>query len=119
MRARFAGELKSSPVPVMTIRPDRSVTPGETSCRLRRRGAPMASYVTVREDTFRFGTNGYVEVARKRLVEEGVASEFVLLTRGFVDSDGRKRWTRFVTLPADPEMVGWLAEALRRAALPE
>lgn len=73
----------------------------------------MATYETLREDTLRIGTNGYVEVARKRLVEDGETSDFVLVTRGFVEGDGRKRWTRFVTLPADPDSLAWLAEALR------
>lgn len=76
----------------------------------------MALYETLREDTFRFGANGYLEVARKRLVEGGEASEFVLLTRGFVEADGRKRWTRFVTVPDDPRALEWLAESLLRAA---
>lgn len=78
----------------------------------------MAIYETLREDTLRFGANGYLEVARKRLVEAGEASEFVLLTRGFVEADGRKRWTRFVTLPDDPRTLAWLAESLLRAGDP-
>lgn len=73
----------------------------------------MARFETVREATRRFGTNSYLELARKRLVEDsGAASEFLVLTRGFFESDGSKRWTKFVTVPNDADLVTWLARAL-------
>ena len=75
----------------------------------------MATYETLSEEARGFGTNGYLEVARKRLLEDGGATDFVLVTRGVYEKDGTKRWTRFVTLPDDAEMRAWLAEALRRA----
>lgn len=72
----------------------------------------MASFDLVREQTRPFGQNSYLEVSRKRLSENGETTEFLLVTRGFFAPDGQKRWTRFVTLPDDPEMRRWLAEAL-------
>lgn len=75
----------------------------------------MATYESLTEETRTFGKNSYVEVSRKRLVDEqDRASEFVLVTRGFYDRDGRKRWTRFVTLPDDAEVKAWVREALTR-----
>lgn len=74
----------------------------------------MARFVAVHEVTHRFGENSYLELARKRLVDEkGAATEFLVLTRGFIDEDGAKRWTRFVTMPCDPALVAWVIEALR------
>lgn len=74
----------------------------------------MARFDTVRETTHRFGTNSYVELARRRLVDEkGASIEFLVLTRGFIDEDGAKRWTRFVTLPDEPALLAWVMEALR------
>ena len=75
----------------------------------------MAEYETLREETRRIGHNGYLEVARRRLVEGGQAVEFLVVTRGFFDADGTKRWTRFVTVPDEAETRAWLADALRRA----
>lgn len=74
----------------------------------------MGRYETLREETMTFGANGYLELARKRLVEGDEATEFLLLTRGFLDAQGEKRWTRFVTLPDEHQAREWLVEALRR-----
>lgn len=73
----------------------------------------MATFELVRERTRTFGQGSYLEVSRKRLVEAGEATEFLLVTRGFLAADGGKRWTRFVTIPDDPAVRGWLVEALR------
>lgn len=79
---------------------------------LRTRLVPMASFDVVRDMTRPFGKNSYIEVCRKRLTENGETSDFLLVTRGFFDGDGEKRWTRFVTLPDDEETKRWLADAL-------
>lgn len=73
-------------------------------------------YESMKEETRKFGRNSYVEVARKRLVDGRGREEaqFVLVTRGFFDKDGTKRWTRFVTLPADPKVADWIGKALKR-----
>jgi hypothetical protein len=73
----------------------------------------MTTYEVLGERTLRFGKNAYLEVARKRVTEKGESTEFLILTRGFVQEDGSKRWTKFVTLPATPEVRDWLVEALR------
>lgn len=73
-----------------------------------------ATFEQVREATRKFGSNSYLEVARKRLRDEtGAESEFLVLTRGFYEKDGAKRWTKFVTVPDDRELREWLAGALR------
>jgi hypothetical protein len=75
----------------------------------------MTTYETLSAEARPVGRDGYMEVARKRLVEDGRERDFVLVTRGIVQPDGTKRWTRFVTLPDDAELRDWLADALRRA----
>lgn len=72
-----------------------------------------ASFEALVERTFPFGRNAYLEVARKRLREGDGTSDFLVISRGFYESDGSKRWTKFVTLPDDPELRAWLAAALR------
>lgn len=74
----------------------------------------MATYESLKEDVKKFGKNSYIEVSRKRLDEGGETTEFVLVTRGFFDKDGTKKWTRFVTLPDDPDLRDWLKESLTR-----
>lgn len=75
----------------------------------------MTEYETLHERVRPFGTNSYLEVTRKRLRENGGTTEFVLITRGFIDAAGARRWTRFVTIPEDPALRAWLAEALTEA----
>ena len=73
-------------------------------------------YESLKEEVRKFGKNSYVEVTRKRLVNGRGREEaqFVLVARGFYDETGGKKWTRFVTLPAEPEVTEWLAKALKR-----
>ena len=75
----------------------------------------MPGYQTLKEERKQFGRNHYLEVSRQKLKEEGVAepAEFILVTRGWIEKDGSKKWSRFVTLPDDPEMVKWLAKTLQ------
>lgn len=77
--------------------------------------APMAAtFEALIERTYDFGRNGYLEVARKRLREGTDAADFLVVSRGFYESDGSKRWTKFVTLPDDPALRAWLAEQLAK-----
>lgn len=74
----------------------------------------MARFEPVRDATREFGTNSYLEVARKRLVDEaGATTEFVVVTRGFYNERGEKHWAKFVTVPDDAALKGWLAETLK------
>ena len=72
-----------------------------------------ATFEALVERTYPFGRNAYLEVARKRLREGDGASDFLVVSRGFYESDGSKRWTKFVTLPDDPELRAWLAKAIQ------
>lgn len=73
----------------------------------------MPSYQTLKESRKEFGRNHYLEVSRQKLKEPATdETEFILVTRGWIEKDGSKKWSRFVTLPDDPEMVKWLASAL-------
>lgn len=74
----------------------------------------MALFESLAEQTRPIGANGYLEIARRRLRDEGGETEFLVLTRGFFAADGSKRWTKFVTFPDEPETKAWLAEALRK-----
>ena len=57
------------------------------------------------------GANGYVGVALKRLRDGGRETNFYLISRGFYERNGEKRWTRFVTVPANAEFAQWMGAA--------
>lgn len=73
----------------------------------------MTDYETIHETTHRIGRTGYLEVARKRLKEDENETDFIVLTRGFYAKDGGKKWTRFVTIPDEPDAREWLAKQVR------
>ena len=73
----------------------------------------MPGYQTLKEERKRFGRNNYLEVSRQKLKEGAKPTEFILVTRGWIEKDGSKKWSRFVTLPDDPDMVKWLAKTIQ------
>ncbi len=73
-----------------------------------------ATFELVHEETKAFGRNAYLEVARKRMVDGVEVTEFILLTRGYMDEGGKKRWTKFVTIPDEAGVREWLVEALAK-----
>lgn len=75
----------------------------------------MSEYETVTESVKDFGKRSYLEVARKRVTDGDFETEFLVITRGFYDRRGGKRWTKFVTLPDDGELRSFLREALGEA----
>ena len=60
----------------------------------------------------RIGDEGYVEIVLRRVFDSGQASDFLVLARGYLKSDGSKRGTKFLTIPASLDHVRWLREAL-------
>lgn len=72
----------------------------------------MSEYETIDETTRDFGNRSYLQVARKRVTDGDGATEFIVVTRGFYDDDDSRRWTKFVTIPEDPDLVEWVGTAL-------
>lgn len=75
----------------------------------------MASYETIRDEVRAFGENAYLEVARRKLKDETGEFEFLLISRGYYAAGGEKKWTKFVTVPDDPDVRAWLSQAILRA----
>lgn len=72
----------------------------------------MSDYETLEEDVRDFGNRSYLQVARKRVTDGDESTTFVVITRGFYDDEDTRRWTKFVTLPDDEELRGFVSEAV-------
>lgn len=59
-----------------------------------------------------FGKNNFLEVARKKAVSETGTTEFISLSRGYTMKDGSERYKSSISIPDDPEIRKFLAEAL-------
>ncbi|MFA5861283.1 MAG: hypothetical protein WDA16_06265 [Candidatus Thermoplasmatota archaeon] len=73
----------------------------------------MTDYETLQATTHRIGRTGFIEVARRRLKEEDAQTDFIMVARGFYAKDGGKKWTRYVTIPDEPDAREWLARQVR------
>jgi hypothetical protein len=61
-----------------------------------------------------FGDNNFLEIARKvAYTEDGESeTEFISITRGYLDAQGSRRYKTNLTVPPDPELVAFLARGL-------
>lgn len=77
----------------------------------------MARFETIYTATELFGTNSYLEFAVRELTDEqSTKTRFAIITRGFIDDQGEPRWTRFVTVPLNADLLDGLANELRDLA---
>ena len=58
-------------------------------------------YETLKAEEIDFGTNNFIEVARKKAVSDKGENEFVSVSRGFKFPDGTKRYTKSFTIPEE------------------
>jgi len=72
----------------------------------------MVEFETVKANEKNFGTNNFLEIARKKAKSETGENEFLSLSRGFVAKDGSKRYTKSIALPVDAEMVDFIKSSL-------
>lgn len=75
-----------------------------------------ARFETVSEMTKAVGANGYIEIALKKLRDGEREAYFYLISRGFYERNGEKRWTKFVTVPASAEFAQWMGAAFAELA---
>lgn len=78
----------------------------------------MSQYETIEEQVRDFGNRSYLQVARKSVSDGDESTEFIVITRGFYDDDDTRRWTKFVTIPAEDDLAAFVAEAVGQV-LPE
>jgi hypothetical protein len=69
---------------------------------------------TIEKTETEFGTNNFLEIARKvAYTEDGKGeTEFISITLGYLDTHGCRRYKTNLTVPPDPELVAFLARGL-------
>lgn len=73
--------------------------------------AEKVEFQTIKAEETKFGTNNFIEVARKKAISERGENEFVSISRGFFAPDGTKRFTKSIAIPV--EVVDFVAEKLK------
>ncbi len=73
----------------------------------------MVEYKTLKSEEITFGTNNFMEIARKKAITEDGEREFVSIARGFTTPNGQKRYKQSLTVPDSKEVVEFVAQKLK------
>lgn len=71
-------------------------------------------FETIKSQEVKFGRNNFIEIARKKAVtNQGEASEFIAISRGFFGRDGMKRFKRSLTIPDDVDVIDFICKNIK------
>lgn len=73
----------------------------------------MVKFETIKSDEVKFGTNNFIEIARKKAITDEGENTFVSISRGFTDQNGNRRYRTSVSLPLSLEVVEFVATAVK------
>lgn len=85
---------------------------GTTSSRPPGTPLSMVTFETLEMHETEFGTNNFVQIARKVAKDDESSTKFIAVTRGYLDGEGAKRYKTNLTLPDDPDVVDFVQDAL-------
>jgi hypothetical protein len=75
----------------------------------------MVTFETLASRETTFGSNNFVEIALKRAVDASKPDDpgvtFVSVSRGYVDTAGRRRFRAHFTCPPEPALLDFIASA--------
>ncbi len=63
----------------------------------------MAKFETIKETTFDYGSNNFIEISRKRVTGENGVTEFINFSKGFYNDDQEKTYKSGFGFSADNE----------------
>jgi len=72
----------------------------------------MVEFETVKANEKKFGTNNFIEIARKKAKTDDGENEFISISRGFFAKDESKRYTKSIALPVDQEMADFIKSSM-------
>ena len=73
----------------------------------------MVEFETIKAEEIKFGTNNFMEVARKKAISDDGENTFISLSRGFITPTGEKRYRKSFTVPLDEAVINFVAEKIK------
>lgn len=71
-------------------------------------------FETLKSEEMKFGTNNFIEIAKKVAKSEEGDNEFLQIARGFFLPDGTKRYKKSIAIPADnKELIEFLSKKIK------
>lgn len=76
----------------------------------------MVEFETLKSDEKKFGTNNFIEVARKKAISEDSENTFISVSRGFIDMNGNRRYKKSIAIPLEKDIVDFVADRIKEMA---
>lgn len=73
----------------------------------------MVEFQIIKGEEVKFGSNNFIEVARKKAVTDDGEREFTSISRGFYLPDNSKRWKSSITLPDEKDKREKIAQLIK------
>ena len=73
----------------------------------------MVEFETISTKEIKFGTNKFLEVARKKAKTTEGENEFISISKGFIAPTGQKRFKNALGFPAEAEIIKELVKAIQ------
>ncbi len=73
----------------------------------------MVEFKTIEAKEVKFGTNNFIEIAKKKVKTSIGEKEFYSISRGFYLQDGSKRYRGSITLPDEKEKRSEILKLLK------
>ncbi|MDY6789048.1 MAG: hypothetical protein SVV03_03730 [Candidatus Nanohaloarchaea archaeon] len=72
----------------------------------------MVEFEVLKSKEINFGSNDFIEVARKKAVSDDGETEFLALTRGYYDRNDDKRYKTNFSIPKNKEVIDFIMDNL-------
>ncbi len=76
----------------------------------------MVNFETIKAEEIPFGNNNFIEIAKKRAVENERSNEFISISRGFYGFNGEKRFKKSVTLPLNEDVLDFVSRKIKEVS---
>ncbi len=74
-------------------------------------------FETVLSEEVKFGTNNFLEIAKKKAITSDSENEFISISRGFFTPENdEKRFRKSIAFPVDSDVVDAVIEALKKVS---
>ncbi|MFH0949422.1 MAG: hypothetical protein V1802_02955 [Candidatus Aenigmatarchaeota archaeon] len=73
----------------------------------------MVRFETIEGDEVKFGSNNFIEVAKKKAITDDGENEFISISRGFVSKTGERRYRNSIAVPVSGDVVTFIADKLK------
>ena len=70
-------------------------------------------FETLSSEKVNFGTNNFLEIARKKAKTDDGDNEFISVSRGYYLPDGSERFKKSLTIPDDEEIRNFVADKIK------